>query len=464
MKRFYQWHRKLSYVFAVPLVLWALSGVLHPMMANWFKPEVAKRFIISKPIVLPDDTMPVSEICQGIDRVQMIKLLKINHVPTLLVITPDQEYYFRDVVTGEDVKGAENLYAEQLARDFLDDQESSLVKITRIDDFDSSYSYINRFLPVYRVELDRSDGMQVVVDLRNGKLATYDHGFRRVATKLFSWFHTWSFLGERDSMLRIIVVSVMSFFALVISVTGLVSLFVMRGKRKMPKKRRMHRYTGAVAAIFFLMFALSGFFHVVVKLNYDDSDQWVSKSSIETKILTVELVDYVKLTGKPVVELSLAIIDDKPYFRVRSTGRDAEVRYYKIFNNELLENGDEVYARELATEFSGYNEELITEVEKIDSFRNDYSFIFRRLPVWRVRYAGQEYWQYTVDTRDAHMSMRTSTPRLIEALSFVNFHKFHFLDPLGKNTRDFVILTGVLLILFVSALGFLLMRKKKKAV
>lgn len=463
MKRFYKWHRRLACVIAVPLILWALSGLLHPMMSNWFKPEIAKKFIIPKSIEIPQGAMSVADICAGLDEVQMIKLVKVGGDVALLAITPDQKYHFRSVLSGAEIPDAEEVYAEQLARSFLDDQVSDLVKVEKIEEFGGSYSYINRFLPVYRVELDRADGVQAVVDLRNGKLATYDDGFRRVGSRLFQWFHTWSFLGERGSVLRISVVSIMSFCAFLLALTGLVSLCTMRGKRKMTRGRRMHRWTGALAAIFFFMFSLSGFFHVVVKFDHDDSDQWVSENYAEVDVLTVSLAEISQRVKKPLKELSLAIIKGEPYFRVGLlAGRDGGVLYLKAKDLHLLENGEELYARELATEFSGYDESLITGIEKIDSFRPDYGFIFRRLPVWRVKYQGQKYWQYTVDTRDGHMSMRTSTPGLIETLSFVNLHKFHFIDPLGKELRDYVLLGVILLILAVSVLGILLIRRKKK--
>lgn len=461
MKRFYKWHRRLACVIAAPLILWALSGLLHPMMSNWFKPEIAKKFIIPKPIAIPQGAMTVADICAGIDEVQMIKLVEINGDVVLLAITPDQKYHFRNVRSGAEIAGAEDVYAEQLARSFLDDQGADLVKVEKIEEFGGSYSYINRFLPVYRVELDRADGVQAVVDLRNGKLAAYDDGFRRVGSRLFQWLHTWSFLGERGSLLRISVVSIMSFGAFLLALTGLVSLLTMRGKRKMTKGRSMHRWTGGFTVLFFFMFSLSGFFHVVVKFNNHDAEQWVSKNYVKVDKLTVTLGELSKQVNMPVKEISLAVIGESPYFRVGLAGRGAGTLYVKVDDLSLLENGEEIYARELATEFSGYSEDLITGVAKIDSFRPDYGFIFRRLPVWRVKYKGQEYWQYTVDTRDGHMSMRTSTPSLIEALSFVNLHKFHFIDPLGKELRDYVLLAAIVLILTVSLLGVWLLRKKQ---
>lgn len=461
MKHFYKWHRRFASVIAVPLILWALSGLLHPMMSNWFKPEIAKKFIVPQPIDIPEEAIAIADICTGIDEVQMIKLVNVRGKVALLAITPDQNYHFRNVLSGEDIPNAEHIYAEQLARAFLDDPDSALIKVTKIEKFGGSYSYINRFLPAYRVELDRTDGVQAVVDLRNGKLATYDDEFRRTGSKLFQWLHTWSFLGARDSLLRIMVVSTISFSAFLLSLTGVVSLFTIRSKRKMTKRRRIHRWTGGLAALFFFMFSLSGFYHVVVKFNHKNSEQWVSQNYVKVDTLTLTLKELSQRVEKPIKELSLAVIENQPYFRVDIAGHKGRGLYLKAENLILLENGEEVYAKELATEFSGYRADLITGVEKIESFRPEYGFIFRRLPVWRVAYKDQEYWQYTVDTRDGHMSMRTSTPRLIEALSFVNLHKFHFIDPLGKELRDYFLLGVILLILSVSLLGVLLLIKKK---
>ena len=462
MKWIYKWHRRLAYVMAVPLILWALSGLLHPMMSNWFKPDIANKFLIPKAIELPQGALSIEAMTDGLGELHMVKLIKLGDDVTLLAITPDQAHHYRNVLTGKEVIAAEEKYAEQLARAYMDDQESALVKITKITEFGGSYSYISRFLPAYRVELDRADGLQVVVDPRNGKLATYDNFFRRQASVLFQWFHTWSFLGNRGSVLRVVVVSLMSFAAFLIAVSGLVSLFFMKGERKMDKKRRLHRWLGGLATIFFFMFSLSGFFHVVMKLNYDDSTQWVSQQKVSPGELTHPLVDIGKLIKRPIKELTIAQVGDVSYYRVALAGRETKIVYLNIKTLEELENGEERYATALALEFSGYSESEVSDIEAITSFRNDYSFIFRRMPVWRVSFKGKEFWQYTVDTRDAHMSMRTSTPGLIEVLVFINLHKFHFIDPISKDARDWVLVAVMVLILSVSFLGVSLLVKKKK--
>jgi len=478
-KLMYKWHGRLAWIMAVPILLWALSGVLHPLMSNWFKPDIAKRFLPAVEITPPANQLTVAEICADFEEVHMVKTISLQGKAALFVVTPDQKQHYRDCITGKPIADGEQLYAEQLARAYLDDQDSALVKITKIEEFSSSYSYIHRFLPVYRVELDRADGIQVVVDPRTGKLAAYDNSFRRVASVAFSWLHTWSFLGPRDSVLRITIVSLMSLGGFLLAISGIVSIFAMRGKRKMNKRRRWHRVTGIATVMFYLMFTFSGFFHVVMKFNYDDSDTWVSTQVISTKQLAHSLPSIISKAAQVtelspekvrLKELTLAQVKGENYFRVAFMGermkakgkpKSGPVVYVQTHTLNELAKGETLYAQQLALEFSGYQESDITEVEMITNFRNDYSFIFRRMPVWRVKFAGKKHWQYTVDTRDAHMSMRTSTPGLIEALSFINFHKYHFLDFAGKTCRDVVLLILMALFTTLTISGMFLLKKKK---
>ncbi|MBO9573824.1 MAG: hypothetical protein J7497_16680, partial [Chitinophagaceae bacterium] len=39
-KKIYRWHRTLSIIIAIPVLCWAISGFMHPLMTN-IRPEVA---------------------------------------------------------------------------------------------------------------------------------------------------------------------------------------------------------------------------------------------------------------------------------------------------------------------------------------------------------------------------------------------------------------------------------------
>ncbi|MEO1857203.1 MAG: PepSY domain-containing protein [Rubritalea sp.] len=469
-KLFFKLHRRLSLILALPVLLWALSGLLHPIMANWMRPDIAHKFLPPTPLRADGSELTPAEAMLDITELHQLNLIQLGETPVYRFITPDQKLHFRDARSGQDLPEATNQLSEQLARAYLADSSSALVSINRIDSFSSNYSYINRLLPVHRVKLDRADGLEVVVDPRTGKLATFDSPSKRLFKKLFSWFHTWSFLGARDSALRITVVLVFSLLALLTGLTGIISLFTLKTKRKdgtkrkLPLRRKIHRHLGALSSVFFLMFSVSGIYHVAAKYNYEDSAQWHSAQSIHTAKLTTHPKEILEHSNSPISSISLAQLNGHAHYRLAIMDREksSQTLYFNIETNNLVEDGDEQYAIALATEFSGYPTDSVENTEQITNFRKDYGFIFKRLPVVRVNYNDQDYWHYTVDTANAHMAQRTSPAGLIEALSFINLHKFHFLDSISKELRDYVTAIAVILIAFLVMLGSSLLLKKSR--
>lgn len=469
-KLFFKLHRKLAAFLAIPVILWSLSGILHPVMANWMRPSIAKTFLMPSPIQAEAEMLAPAEVFKDIAELHQIHLRKIDGELVYQAITPEQEIHYRDAESGSVVEDAELRYAEQLAREYLDDADSALVSIEEVDSFGSNYSYINRLLPAYRVELDRADGMEVVVDVRTGKLATFDSPSKRVFSKLFAWCHTWSFLGGRDSLLRVVVVLVLSMLTLLVGLTGVANLIYFRVKRKgkavrkLTGARKYHRLLGAFCSIFFLMFSASGVYHVAVKLNYDDSTSQRSSQKIATVRLTSSPTDAMRSAKRPISMVSLAIMDGEPYYRLAVMSRKERglsVYYDVTEGGVVLKDGEAKFAKHLATEFSGLPEEAISKTEVITKFRRDYGFIFKRLPVTKVSYEDQAYWSYTVDTTNAHLAQRANVAGLVEALSFINLHKWHFLDPISKDLRDYVTAIAAFSIALLSVLGVCLLRKRK---
>ncbi len=53
----YSWHRIIGIVTVIPVILWCLSGVMHPFMAHFFKPEIAKERI--EKVSITQDQLPL---------------------------------------------------------------------------------------------------------------------------------------------------------------------------------------------------------------------------------------------------------------------------------------------------------------------------------------------------------------------------------------------------------------------
>ena len=450
-KRSYQIHRKLSVWLALPVILWAVSGILHPIMANWFRPSIAKTFLVPKPIPKTENLLAPSKVFPEVDELHQLKLISLTNEPVYLGITPDENWHFRSALSGELLPNADLNYAEQLARAYADDQTSLLKNIEILTEFDSTYGVINRLLPAYRVALDRPDGLEVVVDPRTGRLATFDTPAKRAMSRTFRWLHTWSFLGKPESKLRITCVLIVSVLALGVALSGLVSLLTIKRSRLETSRRSWHRILGGVTFVFYFLFGLSGLAHVAAKYNYDDTTSWVSAQKISTLRLS-------RVPDPGFSKLSLAVIHDRSYYR---TVRKEGVTYSDTETGLTLKNGEEIYAKELALEFSNLQPEQIEKVEPIMKFQPDYGFIFKRLPVQRVHYKDASIISDAVDTEDAHMAMRTTPGRLVEALSFTYLHKFHFLDFAGRNTRDALSAIAAGLLALTALSGILLYHHRR---
>ena len=44
-RNLYKWHKIIGLIVVVPVIFWTLSGLTHPFMANFFKPEIPRAFI-----------------------------------------------------------------------------------------------------------------------------------------------------------------------------------------------------------------------------------------------------------------------------------------------------------------------------------------------------------------------------------------------------------------------------------
>lgn len=54
----YQWHRTIGIITIIPVILWTLSGLMHPFMAHFFKPEIAHEKL--ETVTIPQNKLSLS--------------------------------------------------------------------------------------------------------------------------------------------------------------------------------------------------------------------------------------------------------------------------------------------------------------------------------------------------------------------------------------------------------------------
>lgn len=463
---FYRYHRQLGVLTGIPMIFWAISGITHPLMVHFFSTDIAQRWIAPTAHSAEDIEVSVGEILRnsGGSEIRNFRMVRLEEESCYQIQDALGKLHYFSARDGREIPLAEEQHAEHLARTFLQDFESPISEKQRITQFTGEYAYVNRLLPVWRIRFDRPDQMDVYVETFGERLGTFNDRSRRGYLWFFRNFHSWSFLGDRESPVRVAAIVGFSGLSLVVGITGIFLFFTMRTPRTAGKNRgrslaiRFHRILGITFSVFMLGFAFSALLVAFPKFSEPRENRRIETPLLSAEMLGEELPQIVRELDFPVYNISAASIEGRVYyqFTTMTSDRSREVRYLSVNGNEWLEQGESQYAAWLAGLISGYEPQRIDEIAFVNQYGKDYPFIMKRLPVLRVTYGsgtggGSEDW--FVETSSGYLSTQETTASRLSGLGFVMLHKFHFLDFMGKETRDIILMLVTLFIGLVSLLG-----------
>lgn len=527
-KNIYQWHRRLSLIIAIPVVLWASSGFMHPVMTN-LRPQMGTQWLPPQPIDSTKLLVPLREVLlkNNIDTVHNVRIVKMVNNWFYQVQLPDRPVlqYF-STQTGMSLKKGDELYARYLAKQFLqgtkqpgennttalslltantgssafdcclnttvsimtDTTGTEVTRVTFIQQFDDEYKYINRLLPAYKVDFDRADGIRIYVETSSDRFAFAVDNKRAALDTFFRLFHTmgWlDFFGKGKLVIEIVIM----LMAFLTTLMGIYIFFITKTKKpngnELLRARRNHRWTSIVIALFTLMFTGSGAFHALEKFKPDTAGEYFTRNTFPVDKLQPDMFRlYAAIdTGKTITDISLVSINDKCYWQVFTGEKDTKSKgmttkgkdlmkdqeaapsntaYVDISNYSVLEDGEKKYAESLAALFSGYHLSDIVKTELILQFTDEYGFVNKRLPVWKVNYASNNNERFYVETSSGKLAAHITDKDLIEGYSFAFLHKHHFMDFSGKTGRDISTMVWATAQIIMAAVGLILFFKIRK--
>ena len=161
------WHRRAAWLVAVPLMLWLLSGLLHPLMAWVLKPPMEGHQIVRPLLPSAAEVRPVDVLLQekDIDAVTNVQLQQIDGGWQYRVVEAGhtQPRYFH-ANSSEEIADGDRLHAIWLARMLVDDPDAGILSAIPLEQFSNEYREVNRLLPVWRVALEHEDGLTLYLD------------------------------------------------------------------------------------------------------------------------------------------------------------------------------------------------------------------------------------------------------------------------------------------------------------
>ncbi|MCO4293911.1 PepSY domain-containing protein [Solitalea sp. MAHUQ-68] len=478
--------------------MWTISGIMHPLMSS-FKPKIKNQFLISK-------TIDLSKVNVSLDSALLKN--KILSISNFRLIELDGNVYYQIAKKGQaelvyinaadasiNHKGAE-LYAGKIASQLLGDSTATIQTISLVKQFDEEYLEINRLLPVYKVVFDRADGIRLYVDPSSDRLGLAVENNRAMFSSLFRNFHSWKFLDHFGSF-RLVALCLLCLAAFVATLMGIYIAFITKSKKgntgnSAVKYRKLHRRIAIVVSITSLMFTFSGAYHAFAKFKPDTRQQYFIEEDYKatelnfkpnslSKQYDVKNISLIKINNT--VFLQITCSSQKGFtkeeccekmgvaaakFGMNMKSPMPMVRYLSLPNLQVLPNGDQQYARFMASVFSKQTDENIISVTPVTEFKGEYGFVNKRLPVYKVQYKMNNNERWYVETSSGKLAAKINDIDLREGLSFAMLHKFHFADELGKTSRDVLTIIAALGNLLAAIAGIILLaiwfRKKKTSV
>lgn len=199
---------------------------------------------------------------------------------------------------------------------------------------------------------------------------------------------------------------------------------------------KWHQRLGLIALIPILAWSLSGLTHPMMAHWFKIK---AAKRFIKAKNIPKinDFHDLTTILNKHQIDsfqnIRFLSFKDQWYCQLKQEG-DVPI-YLNLQDQSQLQNGDQLYARHLAREFSGDQTSKIKSIELITNFDAYYKRINRLLPVYKITFDRQDKLEVYVETISSRLGTLNDNNRKRLMWVFSNLHNWDFLkfSPLLKS-------------------------------
>lgn len=455
--RLMPWHKRLALLACLGIFSWAGSGMLHPLM-GYLQPR--PQTMATPQQVLPLDNLrsPAQVLgAAGVAQVQGLRLLVLASEPYYQArLAGELQPRYWHARSGQAVELA-GAHAESLARHYLG-RDEPLAYAGSIERFTSEYAFINRLLPVARVDTQRDDQLRLYVDLFHDRLGTLVDERKAWFSAFFQTMHSFRWLDAAGPLRPVLMLVLL---ASIVSATlfGVV-LFIAR-RRARTFNRRLHGWWGLGLALATLSFASSGAWHLLHKQGAQPWPASFVPSFSVAELDQAPAADWL-LAGEELYMLSLLELDGKPIWRAQGQqfASMSSLHYLDAQGRELGNDTPRRYAQQRLDHYAkslGLGEAQTLTLQH--SFDHEYGFVFKRLPVFKASYADTHNTALFIDPLDGALASRVQDADRAEGWGFAYLHKWEFLAGLGNGYKHLLLGIVALAHVLLALVGLSLLRR-----
>jgi len=201
-KKSFQWHLLFAWFAGFALLAFCISGITHPILA-WTGPQ-SSAFMPPRAAMQADQVNVIQDILKrhNIEQAIVVKLVPSARGVVLQVTEDnDQARRYFDLTSFDELINYDQQQAEWLARYYAlgGDKSVPVESIIFQTEFDHSYPWVNRLLPVYKVTFANEQNLSTYVYTEINALAGLSNDYKTTLQSIFRNLHTWSWLNNVDN-------------------------------------------------------------------------------------------------------------------------------------------------------------------------------------------------------------------------------------------------------------------------
>ncbi|MBD1206820.1 MAG: PepSY domain-containing protein [Ignavibacteria bacterium] len=254
------------------------------------------------------------------------------------------------------------------------------------------------------------------------------------------------------------------------SQTQAISGILMRSKQWFKRNAyNLHRWISIAALVPALMWSLSGTSHPFMAHWFKPAiaKEFLPPKPIDQSAVQMPLSEALRANGiAEIRQFHLIALNGKTYYQVQ-TSPTAENIYLDARTGTRMADGDREYAISLAKQYFGNSAANVTETRFMTQFTDEYRYVNRLLPVWKISFAEGGYDIY-VETASGRMGTYNTPLRRAFAIVFLYCHNWGFLNAVEPLRLSVVALAlGVIILMALSGIvlyAFLWNKRKQRTV
>ncbi len=231
---------------------------------------------------------------------------------------------------------------------------------------------------------------------------------------------------------------------------------------------KWHKVIGLITIIPVIFWCLSGLMHPFLAHWFKPkiANEFIIPQTLNQQQIQLSLKQVLDKSNIATFKNSRVVqFNGNSYYQVKTI--QDEWLYFDTQSGQELIDGDKKYAEHLARYFLADSTSKIKSITKQAEFSQQYKYINRLLPVWKVSFDRIDNMDVYVETPYARLGTFNPTSRKVFLWIFDNFHNWTFLKSIGNESFRIALIILFLTIICVSSLsgiiiyGFMWGRFKK---